>query len=212
MTRPPAGGHTSDAGFSLLEVMVAIALLGTIMTALTSFLVTVLTSTNRQSATQTAVQVADDGTERIRALKGSALAIGRDQASVDVQWSAAGAAVTPYLVNTEKAYDAGAAAGEGATAPLPTAPQVCGVGYDPDCHPALNGLPYSVNWYVGRCWQLKAGGDCVVPAVKTNYIEYFRVVVAVKWDDGHCTASKCTYVTSTLVSSAAKEPQFKIGP
>jgi hypothetical protein len=85
----------------------------------------------------------------------------------------------------------------GASAPLPTTAQTV----------TLGGVRYSQSWYLGRCWQPPAGGDCgaTQPA---GAVELVRVVVAVTWPDRHCAAGTCSYVTATLVSGASREPVF----
>lgn len=58
----------SDAGFTLLEVMVATALLGITMAASTSFFVSTERATNLSAGQQTAVQLAIEGIETVRAV------------------------------------------------------------------------------------------------------------------------------------------------
>ncbi|HEX8629421.1 MAG TPA: putative Ig domain-containing protein [Catenuloplanes sp.] len=64
----------SEAGFSLLEVLVSISVIGTMMAALTSLLVRATVVTNQQGGRQAAIQLAADGMEGIRALEGPAVA------------------------------------------------------------------------------------------------------------------------------------------
>jgi len=189
--------QTSDAGITLLEVLVSIMLIGIVMTAMTTFFVTAVSATSRQGGEQAAVQLADDATERVRALKGSAVAMGRDKTSSDTQWASPVVGVAPYLADMQEAWDATATYPSGASAPLPTTA----------VSTTIDGVPFGQRWYVGKCWQPLGGGDC--GATQTSgYVEYFRVVVAVTWSERHCTGGTCSYVTSTLVSSAAAEPIF----
>ena len=186
-----------DAGFTLVETIVSIALIGIVMTALTTFFATVVGAVNLQGATQVAIHLADDGTEQVRALKGSAVATGRDENSVDAQWASPVVGVAPYLADMAEAWDSGAAFPDGATAPLPTTSTPV----------TINGVLFGQNWYVGDCWQPLAGGDC--DAVKVaGEVPFFRVVVAVTWSDKHCPAAACSRITSTLVSSESAEPVF----
>jgi prepilin-type N-terminal cleavage/methylation domain-containing protein len=193
--RPVGAGD--DAGFSLVETIVAIALIGIVMTSMSAFLVTSVSVTSQQSGRKGAIQIADDATELVRALKGSALLTGRDSASVDTQWAlgTANPVISSYLSTMDKAWDTTASGGSGATAPLPTTEKSV----------TLNAVAYGQHWYVGRCWQPTAGGDCVATA---GDVGFFRVVVAVTWSEKHCPASACSYVTTTLVSSAASDPVF----
>ena len=93
--------------------------------------------------------------------------------------------------------DVGALDDAGWGAPLPTVP-------DPLI---VNNLSFDRNFYVGACWQPILGGVCGAVNQALS-VPFFRVVVAVTWPDRHCTADICSYVTSTLVSSAAGDPTF----
>ena len=190
-------GAGPEAGFTLIEVLVAITLVTIVMTALTTFFVGTVSATSRQGSRQVAAQLADDAVERVRSLRGSALAIGRDRASSDSQWASPVAGVAPYLAGAVETWDPDAVPPDGATAPLPTTAAAVTIG----------GLTYRQNWYLGRCWQPAAGGDCGT-AQATGYVEFFRVVVAVTWSERHCPGGTCSFVTSTLVSSASGEPVF----
>jgi prepilin-type N-terminal cleavage/methylation domain-containing protein len=189
--------HGGDAGFTLVEVLMAMVLVGIVMGALTTFFVTTMAVTNIQGDKQTAVQLAADGTERVRSLKGSAVAAQRDKTSSDTQWASPVAGVAPYLSTLQETWDTSAVYPDGATAPLPTQPLAS----------TVNGVAYNQHWYVGKCWQPLNGGDCA-PTYVSGYVEFFRVLVAVTWPDRHCASSLCSYVTSTLVSSRSSEPVF----
>jgi prepilin-type N-terminal cleavage/methylation domain-containing protein len=189
-----AGGGVDD-GFTLVEILVSIALIGVVMTSLTTFFFTTVSVTSQQRGKQIAAQIADDGSERVRALQGSAVTAGRDQISSQAQWATPVAGVALYLPTMSIAWDTTAAVGDGASAPLPTIARTV----------VVNGISYDENFYVGRCWQPQGGGDCVkLP----SYVEFFRVIVAVTWPEQHCPNAICSYVTSTLVSSAAGDPVF----
>ena len=191
---------SAEAGGTLIEFLVAIALVGVLMTALTAFFVTTVSATSQQRGAQAAIQLADDGVERVRALRGSAVTAGRDKVSSDTQWGNPVARVAPYLVDMREAWDPTATFPAGAIAPLPTTASSI----------TVNSVAYRQNWYVGTCWQPAAGGDCV--AIQTaGSIGFYRVVVAVTWPDRHCPAATCSHVTSTLLSSAASEPVFTSG-
>jgi len=187
----------ADDGFTMIEVLVAIALVTIVMAALTMAYVATTQATAAQAVRQVAAQLVQDGTERVRALKGSAVATGRDRLSSDAQWRAPAAGVGPYLAASAETWDATAAYPAGASAVLPTtAKQV-----------RINGIRYDQYWYVTRCWQPPAGGDCdATPA--TGDVGFYRVVVAVTWPERHCPAGTCSFVSATLVSSATGDPLF----
>ncbi|MDT5037011.1 MAG: hypothetical protein QOE03_2196, partial [Micromonosporaceae bacterium] len=191
----------SDAGFTLIEVLVSLVLIGIALTAFTTFFITMISATNGQSTRQAAVQLADGSMEQVRALKGSAVTAGRDQQSSQAQWAAplAVATVSRYLAGMTVAWDSTAANGAGATATLPTVPTTV----------TVNGVTFSRSWSIGNCWR-PPGDDneaCLSSSIPGS-TAYFRVIGAVSWTDGSCPTSACSYVTSTLVSSAASEPLF----
>jgi prepilin-type N-terminal cleavage/methylation domain-containing protein len=182
--------YAPDAGVTLVEVLIAIMLIGIVMSALATFFVTTLSVTNLQSARQWAAQLAGNATERVRALKGSAVADGRVKC----------AATTPCAIPVS-GVDLGDMQewdypdGTPAALPIGSTPAV------------VNGISYGQNWYVGKCWQAVSGGDCdSTPAA--GDVEFYRVIAAMTWPDRHCKGSVCSYVTSTLVSDAAGDPIF----
>jgi prepilin-type N-terminal cleavage/methylation domain-containing protein len=201
MRRPPAPRRSPDDGFTLVEVLISIMVIGVVMTSLTAFFANSLSITNQQRGKQAAAQVLDGAMERVRALKGSGIAAGRDKQTSDQQWNNPVAGVATYLADMVEAYDSTAVAGDGATkASLPTAPLLA----------AVNGLNYYQSWYIGECYQALTGGDCVRSAVTLppSFITLYRVVVAVTWSEKHCPASACSLVATTLVSGVAVEPVF----
>ncbi len=78
---------TDDDGFTLVETLVSIAVIGVVMTSLTAFFTNSLSIDNQQRGKQAAAQIVDDAMERVRSLKGSGITAGRDQSSSDSQWS-----------------------------------------------------------------------------------------------------------------------------
>lgn len=193
-------GPVADAGFTLLETMMSIFVIGLVMASLTSFFVTTVAVVNQQSGLQVATQVATSATSKIRSMKGSALATGRGAASSHAQWTRNPPVpgVPAYLADMIETSDPSAAANAGADAPLPT------VGVPVE----VNRTSYEQWFYVGRCWQPVGGGACGTGPAASGDVPFFRVVVAVTWRERRCAAGLCSYVTSTLVSSVAREPVF----
>jgi prepilin-type N-terminal cleavage/methylation domain-containing protein len=79
-----------DAGFSLVEVIVAISVIGVVMSALGTFYVSSLLVTSAQSGRQAAMQLAADGLERARAQPLSILEAGladRTQPIAGIQYT-----------------------------------------------------------------------------------------------------------------------------
>lgn len=198
--RPRTAG---DSGFTLLEVLVAIVVIGTVMTAVAPFLVRSLALADQQRDKQVAIQVANDALERVRALAPSSLPTGRSQDAVTKQWAKRPPGVDAYLTSTQLSSAKGLAvtATDGVKAPLPTSPYVV----------TVNGKAYAQNWYIGLCYQAKALsgqpiGDC---GTTVTTVPFYRVVVAVTWTHRSCPASACVYLASTLVSMG-DDPVFDL--
>jgi prepilin-type N-terminal cleavage/methylation domain-containing protein len=61
----------TDAGFTLIEVLAALAVIGVVMTAVTTFFVRSMVRIDYQGSRQAAIQLAADGMERLRQIPGS---------------------------------------------------------------------------------------------------------------------------------------------
>lgn len=203
MTAAGHGDGDSDSGFTLVETMVSVFVIGVVMAALTTFFVTSVSLSSHQGAIQAATQLATEATGRVRTMRGSLLITGRDATSSQTQWNNAVPGVAPYLADMVLASDTTAAAGAGVTAALPTVPKA---------PVRINDVDYSTHYYVGSCWQPAGGGPCGKTPI-AGAATYYRVVVAITWRGRTCAQSACSYVTSTLVSNVAYEPLFNVnGP
>jgi prepilin-type N-terminal cleavage/methylation domain-containing protein len=60
-----------DTGFTLLEVLVALAIISVVLTSMSVFFVRSMTSVTQQGDRQTAVRLASDGMERMREIPGA---------------------------------------------------------------------------------------------------------------------------------------------
>lgn len=195
--------RSADGGFTLLEVLVSIAVIGIVMTSVAPFLVRSLALADQQRDKQVAIQVANDALERVRALDPYSLAAGRSKDAVAKQWDNRPAGVDAYLTSTllASSSDLASTSTVGIKAPLPTSPYPV----------TVNGKTYAQSWYLGLCWQAKALigqpiGDCG-PVV--TQLPFYRVVVAVTWTHRSCPASACVYLASTLVS-IGDDPVFDL--
>jgi prepilin-type N-terminal cleavage/methylation domain-containing protein len=204
--RPVRTATGSDAGFTMVEVVVALAMMSTVLAALTPFLINSVAVVGHQRTRQVAIQVANEAIEQMRSLRGASLLTGRGQSRSTTQWNAAPAGVQPYLATMKPAWDPTTAPAAGDEAPLPTKAQSVSVG----------GVTYRRSWYVGRCRQ-QAGtayGTCLSPDgpdpdPEAADLPFFRVVVAVMWSHARCPGNACSYVVSTLASTAT-DPTFNI--
>ena len=76
--------RTGDGGFTLLEVVISVVLVGIMMTALVSFFVSTTAILNQQRDRQVAVQLADSVMEGVRA-KGLTIVTGRTAGNADTE-------------------------------------------------------------------------------------------------------------------------------
>lgn len=188
--------RSGEDGFILLESLIAISLITVVMGALASLTLNVVTGTTELRARQGATQLATSAMATIGSVPATDLLTGRDSASVASQFSAAsGTPVAPWLTAMSQVSDPAAAAGAGATAAIATSPTT----------QTLNGVAYRVSTYLGSCALRDAGStDCVVGGTETAHL---RAVVAATWSGRGCRAGTCSYVTATLVNTAA-DPVF----
>jgi prepilin-type N-terminal cleavage/methylation domain-containing protein len=197
-------GRDHDDGFSLVETLVAVAIIGTVMAGAAPFMSRSLTISGQQRTAQVGIQLANDALERARALNPRSLAAGRGTAEAKQQWDAAPAAVKPYLASMVMATDAQAVAPRGSQAALPTVPKTV----------SLGGIDYSQSWYVGTCFQVKVLQTEKTPTIGTcgitvTPLTFTRVVAAVTWPDKACDKGLCVQVGSTLTSTAS-DPTFDL--
>ena len=202
------GTERDDDGFTLIEVMTALALLSVTLAAMGPFFIGSFRSVAHQKSNQAAVQLADSAIEQVRALKGSSLLTGRGQLKSTNQWNSAPNTIkTTYLATMQLSWDpliTSSTSTLGDDAAIPTSPQTM----------TVEGTPYVRTIYVGICdVYVGSSGGCVNPAVvappadATKDLKFFRAVVSVTWPSSNCTGGTCTYVTSTLVARAS-EPIF----
>lgn len=196
-------GHPTDGGFTLAEVVVSLLLMTITVTAVTTFFVGSISASRHLGSKQAAIQAAQDALEQMRSLKPWTILTGRvdcASATCEVPVSAA----VPYLTGTDRWGNATSAAA------LPAAPSPATV--------TVNGVGYTRQWYVGKCWQPATGGTCDATNA-TGDLEYLRAVVAVTWSDQTClhtlpdgtTSVTCAYVDTTLINGST-QPPFQPAP
>jgi prepilin-type N-terminal cleavage/methylation domain-containing protein len=202
-----------DEGFTLVEVLVALAVISIAMAGLGAFFVNGALTVAQQRDQRYAVRLASNALEQVRALEGSALLDGRGQVSVDQQWADLQAGpfkdkLKPYLATMSQEGNKGSTEGENAA--LPTVPKTL----------TLGGLTFQQSILVGKCEvYVTRTDDCVRPLDEldpkrptdsTSILEYFRVVVLETWQHKSCTATggQCAYLASTLVSSKNDDAMY----
>ena len=198
-----------EDGFSLAEVIVAVAILGTLATASLYLTVGGLNSSESQRRSNVAITLAGNAMESvvaqspaINAVSGvSAVYNGRAHADTVASWAA-----NASIAGVDRMYPGwqpGIAAGS--TPAIPFTNTV-----------TVNGTEYSVQTMIGRCYQPLAGGQCttlpghaVAPAIPpTGQAELTRITTVVWWFAGANCASGCTYSASTLVDTSEDLPWF----
>ena len=201
---PQRRARRSDEGFTMAEVLVAIAVISVVMLSLSAFFVNSIRIDNESGDRQSAIQAADDAMERVRALAPGAVRTGRDLVSSTQQWSAPIAAVVNLLDPTDLTmdYDRDAAPGAGLTAALPTTYRTL----------VLNGIAFRQYWYLGTCERPSTGGACVAVSPTSVSTRFLRVIVGVTWPGRSCRGSICAYVTSSLIAYPypAPDPVFDV--
>ncbi|MFF5231837.1 putative Ig domain-containing protein [Dactylosporangium sp. NPDC000521] len=211
----------SDAGFSLVETLTSIAIIGVVMTALTTFFVRTTTTLNTQRGLQTAVRLAHDGVDLVKSLPGSTIVAGRGgldakQQLDDLKAGNIPGLELPSLKNLLDTMTPAFDAGLGPLAKSVAAPALP-IGAEPLT--VLN-AEFSRYWFVGSC-NMPLGnlsilkpeelGACSLASLPGILVPFYRVIVAVTWkNDRGCagTGGVCHYVTQTLVSASATDPIF----
>ncbi|MGI5236888.1 type IV pilus modification PilV family protein [Dactylosporangium sp. CA-139066] len=207
MTRPlpPQPQPAPDGGFSLVETLTAIAIMGVVMTALTTFFVSATNTINKERGLQMAIRLAHDGVEMVRSMNGPSLVVGRSTIDVARQF------VTDHVPNLDltalkntmtPAADPKLGLNAASDNPvLPVVPEVL----------TVNDATFRRHWYVGTCVMDPSlrNAPCVLSAAVANPLSFYRVVVAVTWQNSRaCTGGECSYVTDTLVAGATTDPVF----
>ncbi|MBO9567614.1 MAG: cadherin-like domain-containing protein [Cellulomonas iranensis] len=196
-----------DEGFSLVEVVAALAVVGIVAAAALYFFVNGTRSVTHQSRSQSAVTVATEAMEDAFAVsakpvtKGgttfSGLLLDRPQAAVTAAWSSAQAAGLDGLDQTYPAWDANPTAGKAPAVPIERTTR-------------LGGVEYTSTILIGTCYRptgaasqdcTRVGAGSTPPATPpASTVRLLRVMVLVEWPDtaGSCGGT-CSYQTQSLV-------------
>lgn len=195
-----------DGGFTLVEVVVALAIITVVMTSLTVFMVNARMQGRYSALRDAAIQLAVDGMEKARAVRGSALLSGRAQCTAAC--AAMTATATAVLGAGVVRWDA-AATGT-LTLPVPgiqpDGSVVSGPG-DPEIS-SVNGVTFSRYYYVGACYQAGVTGSAsnLSCGASSAAAALIRLVVSVAWPDHSCATGTCSYSESGLFSTALTDP------
>lgn len=199
-TRMRAGSE-NESGFSLVEVIVAMVILGILTTAALGLYITSIQSAATLQRREIAVTVASQAMESVAATPVAALYDGRSKAAVTAQW--ASNATVSGLGQTVLNWDSAVPLSPAIAIPLTQSV-------------TFSGTDFTVTTLIGTCYQRVAGpgagGDCgVVSSPAASFTALERVMVVVTWAAGEsCATGACRYETTTLIDSHADQ-QWKSG-
>lgn len=201
------GGRSTDDGFSLVEVVAALAIVGVVAAAALYFFVNGTRSVTHQSRSQSAVTVANESMEDVFAVsaklitKGtvtlSGLVLDRSQADVTAAWADAQAGGLDGLDQSYPEWDPSPTAGKSPAVPITRTTRLDGVEYTSTI---LVGTCYRPTGSASRDCTRLAGAASPPAAVPANTVRLMRVMVLVQWPDtaGSCGGT-CAYQTQSLV-------------
>jgi prepilin-type N-terminal cleavage/methylation domain-containing protein len=185
----------SDArdGFSLIEVIIALALILFVMSASVTFFVRSLQTSAAQQTRQAAFSLADQAMELVRSVPATSVLSGRDKTRSDAQWAAMPAAAPTAATLSTEVWDPTATTSSTPVLAFTTA----------DATTLVNKTQYTVNIAIGQCWVSTVTSVlCNVPTPIPSTATYlYRVIVDVHWTAKQaesCPASGCDYIVSTL--------------
>jgi prepilin-type N-terminal cleavage/methylation domain-containing protein len=201
-----AARQRDDSGFTLIEVLTAIVLLGIVTTAALAFSIQAVEATAAQERRSVASAVATNAMEDVNsnisvidsATGVSYLMAGRTQTAINSLWGTYSA--WPGVSNTYPGWDPSAN-----NASVPRVPVQSVV--------ERNGTDYTVTTLIGWCYKPLTGGDCTrIPAVTTPPVvapsgwanRLIRVTTIVEWSAGSsCEVTACSYQVITLVDATS---------
>jgi prepilin-type N-terminal cleavage/methylation domain-containing protein len=195
-----------DDGFTLVEVAVALGIITIVMTSLTVFMVNSRRGGHYSALRDTAAQLAVEGMEKARGVRGSALLGGRQACDATCP-AVVSSAVTDLLGSGVTRIDKSATGtltvpapgtqADGSTVSQPTDPEVV----------LLDGTSFRRYYYLGTCWQtrLTVSGTGLACGSVTSTVQLTRLVVAVAWTGRECTGT-CVYTEAGLFSVAVSDP------
>lgn len=200
-------GPQDDEGFTLVEVIVSLALLTVAATAALYFFVGGTRAVTHQQQSQNAVVVANEAMELAYSVGAkvssntSGLLVGRTKADVQAAWASVATEGLEGYANTYPGWDPAATAATGGDD-----------GTEDDAvklwkTSELNNLDYTALTLIGPCYRSKSAVDApcgkvgtVEPtSVPTGYMRLMRVMVQVTWQSQSCPEDGCSYQVASLI-------------
>ncbi|WP_182114162.1 MULTISPECIES: Ig-like domain-containing protein [unclassified Actinotalea] len=208
---PAERDSDSDAGFTLVEVIVALVLLGIVASAALGFFIEGTQTSSHLQRSQNAVAVANEAMELAygvdpRNKPGTTVpgvVVGRAKTDVQAHFAAATAKAVEGVTNTYPLWDGAATDSTNAAV-------------KPWFERELSGQTYEVTTLIGSCYRLKSTtatdqvctklpGHSSDPgetaAAAKPYVRMLRIIVVVTWTPtgGECSGGTCSYQLSGLV-------------
>jgi prepilin-type N-terminal cleavage/methylation domain-containing protein len=186
---------SEDDGFTLVETIVAVVIIGIVMAAATSFMAGGVRATNQQRSHQVAAQLASDAIELVRSKEGASILNGRSEGNEN----SGVPGVAARFSNSRQWNSLGTG-----TPVLRLSPEAV----------TVSTTTYQKHWFVGKCWHPLIGSTptgqntpCVGVGAATDVL-FYRVVVAVTWRSNTCADDTCTFISTTLVNANPDDPEF----
>lgn len=193
--------NRDEEGMTLIEVVVAVVILGLLSTISLNLYITSMTASKSHQNRELAIAVANESmeivsgwsaTEKIPTTSVSMLLEGRTQSAVEAQWAAAPA--DSGLAQTYPAWDPTATG-----TPTPALPFTR--------TKTFSDTEFRAQTFIGTCYQPVTGGDCTrISGVSTapaaapaGLSPMIRTTVIVTWDARNCDSGLCRYQASTLL-------------
>jgi len=198
--------RTSEHGFTLIEVLVAIVILGILTTAALNFAAVGAKATATQERRQVAIAVATAAMEEVNARVASVdsgsgvsyLMLGRSKTEVQAAWTKY--ASFPGVGTTYAGWDKLATG-----ASVPAIPVTSTV--------TRNGTAFTVVTLIGWCYQQQVSSDCaLIPTYSSPPAKsppgwsnrLIRAMTIVQWSAGeYCSPSECSYQLITFVDGSS---------
>ncbi|WP_169796274.1 Ig-like domain-containing protein [Sanguibacter suarezii] len=188
-----------EEGFSLIEVVVALFLIGIVAAGALLFFVRGAQNASHLQRTQAASTIATQGMELVRSIDPrpatpaatSGLLTGRSKADVQAVWAAADPQDTAQTVAT---WDAITPQSGHANDSLPQVRET-----------TASGMDYTITTLIGTCYRPAAasvGRQSCTAANLVGSVQMYRATVVVTWAAGkadQCDSGRCTYRLSALI-------------
>ncbi|CAN5305370.1 hypothetical protein BH11ACT3_BH11ACT3_12630 [soil metagenome] len=196
-----AARHSGDAGFTLIEVLIAFILLAVVTTASLTFLIRANSTSAYQQHNQVAVTIASQAMEQVIGTTPSVSSLIADRYKNTVQTAWTNNATKDGVADTYQLWDAAATSGSVAAIPISSTSTVEGTIYSAD---TLIGICYRQRTSVNNAVCDKVPATDTAPttsATPSGYVKVIRVMVIVRWTADDECPSGCSYEAATLIDA-----------